>query len=46
VAELRSRLSIEDGPIGLVGGSQGGAVALQMLTHAEIPVAAAALVNR
>ncbi len=45
VAELRSRLSIEDGPVGLVGGSQGGGVALQMLTHTEIEVAAAALVN-
>ncbi|MEV6905748.1 hypothetical protein [Amycolatopsis sp. NPDC051071] len=41
----RSRLSIEDGPIGLVGGSQVGGVAPRMLTNAELPVAAAALVN-
>ncbi|SFJ19903.1 Alpha/beta hydrolase family protein [Amycolatopsis regifaucium] len=45
LAELRFRLSIEDGPIGLVGGSPGGAVALQLLTHPELAVAASALVN-
>jgi dienelactone hydrolase len=45
VAELRAQLSLDDGPIGVVGGSAGGAVALEMLTRADVPIAAAALVN-
>jgi dienelactone hydrolase len=42
---LRQQLSIDAGPIGLVGGSAGGAVVLQILAEQQLPVAAAALVN-
>ncbi|HEY9473613.1 MAG TPA: prolyl oligopeptidase family serine peptidase [Mycobacteriales bacterium] len=45
LAELRERLSLDSGPIGVVGGSLGGAVALRILAQSRIPVAAAALVN-
>ncbi len=45
VAELRSRFGIADGPVGVVGGSQGGGVALEMLTRHDVPIAAAALIN-
>ncbi|MBB2914524.1 dienelactone hydrolase [Streptosporangium becharense] len=45
LAALRERLPVDDGPISVVGGSLGGAVALSVLTRCEIPVAAAALVN-
>jgi dienelactone hydrolase len=45
LAELRERLPVDDGPIGVVGGSLGGAVALRILARREIPVAAAAVVN-
>ena len=45
LAEVRERLPMETGPIGLVGGSLGGAVALRVLAESPIPVAAAALVN-
>ncbi|ETK34365.1 alpha/beta hydrolase family protein [Microbispora sp. ATCC PTA-5024] len=45
LAELRERLPLDDGPIGVVGGSLGGAVALSVLAGGEVPVAAAALVN-
>jgi pimeloyl-ACP methyl ester carboxylesterase len=45
VADLRSRMSLSDGPIGIVGGSAGGAVALEVLTRAELEISAAALVN-
>jgi pimeloyl-ACP methyl ester carboxylesterase len=45
VAALRSRLSIEDGPIGVVGGSAGGLVALEVLARADVEIGAAALVN-
>ncbi|MFI9381651.1 alpha/beta hydrolase family protein [Kutzneria sp. NPDC052558] len=41
---LRSRLET-DGPLGLFGGSAGGAVALQVLTEQDVDVTAAALVN-
>jgi pimeloyl-ACP methyl ester carboxylesterase len=42
---LRTQLPIDDGPIHLLGGSLGGAVALQVLTDPPTPVATAALVN-
>ncbi|WP_370948495.1 alpha/beta fold hydrolase [Amycolatopsis sp. cg5] len=45
VAELRSRFSIADGPVGVVGGSAGGAVALEVLARAELEIAAGALIN-
>lgn len=45
VAALRKQLPTDDGPVGLVGGSAGGAVALLVLAQGELPVAAAALVN-
>ncbi|MFD9890024.1 prolyl oligopeptidase family serine peptidase [Amycolatopsis sp. NPDC059027] len=45
VADLRSRLSIADGPIGIAGGSAGGAAAMEVLARGEVPIAAAALVN-
>ncbi|GAB2724552.1 alpha/beta fold hydrolase [Kitasatospora kifunensis] len=45
LAELRERFAPADGPIGVVGGSLGGAVALRVLAERRIPVAAAALVN-
>ena len=41
---LRSTLGT-DGPLGLFGGSAGGAVALQVLTEQDVDVTAAALVN-
>lgn len=43
--ELREQLSIVDGPIGVVGGSLGGAVALRILADTDIPVFAGAVVN-
>ncbi|MRH91323.1 prolyl oligopeptidase family serine peptidase [Nocardia sp. SYP-A9097] len=45
LASVRAQLSIDDGPIGILGGSLGGAVALLTLARAEVPVRAAALVN-
>jgi pimeloyl-ACP methyl ester carboxylesterase len=45
LAELRERLPVDDGPIGVVGSSLGGAVALRVLARREIPIAAAAVVN-
>jgi pimeloyl-ACP methyl ester carboxylesterase len=45
VAELRSQLSISDGPVGVIGGSAGGAVALEVLARNDLPISAAALVN-
>jgi dienelactone hydrolase len=45
VDALRQQLSIDAGPVGLVGGSAGGAVVLQVLAEQQFPVAAAALVN-
>ena len=44
LGQLRSQLET-DGPLGLFGGSAGGAVALQVLTEQDMPVVAAALVN-
>ncbi|RBM22066.1 prolyl oligopeptidase family serine peptidase [Streptomyces sp. PT12] len=45
LAALRARFPVDEGPIGLVGGSLGGGVALRVLTGAPVPVAAVALVN-
>lgn len=45
LGELRKRLPVDDKPVGVVGGSLGGAVALRILSEWQIPVAAAALIN-
>lgn len=45
LASLRARLPVGDGPIGVLGGSLGGAVALRVLAYTEIPVFAGAVVN-
>jgi dienelactone hydrolase len=45
VAALRKELPVDEGPIGVVGGSAGGAAALLALAETEVPVAAAGLVN-
>lgn len=45
LASIRARLPVDDGPIGVLGGSLGGAVALRILAGTEIPVAAGAVVN-
>jgi len=45
LSALRDRFPLSDGPIGLVGGSLGGLVALRVLASGSVPVAAAALVN-
>jgi pimeloyl-ACP methyl ester carboxylesterase len=42
---LRDQLPVDDGPIGVLGGSLGGAVALQVLTMRRAPIKAVALVN-
>lgn len=44
-ASIRTQLPVDDGPIGILGGSLGGAVALRILADTEIPVFAAAIVN-
>jgi len=45
LAALRDQLPIDDKPISLLGGSLGGAVALEVLAAGEIPINAIALVN-
>lgn len=45
LASIRARLPVGDGPIGVLGGSLGGAVALRVLADTDIPVFAAAVVN-
>jgi dienelactone hydrolase len=45
LAALRDQLPVDDEPIGVLGGSLGGAVALEVLTTGRIPVKAVALVN-
>jgi dienelactone hydrolase len=42
---LRDQLPVDDGPIGVLGGSLGGAVALEVLTMQRVPIKAVALVN-
>lgn len=45
LASIRAQLPVDDGPIGVLGGSLGGAVALRILADSEIPVFAGAVVN-
>ncbi|WP_199435316.1 prolyl oligopeptidase family serine peptidase [Qaidamihabitans albus] len=45
LAALRDRLPVDDEPVGVLGGSLGGAVALEVLTTGRAPVKALALVN-
>ena len=45
LAELRSQLSIADGPVGIAGGSAGGLVALEVTARAEVPIFASAFIN-
>jgi pimeloyl-ACP methyl ester carboxylesterase len=45
LAALRDRFPVDRGPVGLLGASLGGAVALRVLTTSEVPVRAVALVN-
>jgi pimeloyl-ACP methyl ester carboxylesterase len=42
---LRDQLPVDDAPIGILGGSLGGAVALEVLTTGRTPISAVALVN-
>ncbi|MHA6801380.1 prolyl oligopeptidase family serine peptidase [Bounagaea algeriensis] len=42
---LRAQLPVDDGPVGVLGGSLGGAVALRVLAETGIPVFAGAVVN-
>lgn len=45
LASIRSQLPVDDGPIGVLGGSLGGAVALRVLADTAVPVFAGAVVN-
>ncbi|OZM71105.1 alpha/beta hydrolase [Amycolatopsis antarctica] len=45
LAALRDRLPVDEEPIGVLGASLGGAVALQVLATSDIPISAVALVN-
>ncbi|WP_020673295.1 alpha/beta hydrolase family protein [Amycolatopsis nigrescens] len=45
LASIRAQLPVDDGPIGVLGGSLGGAVALRVLADTDIPVFAGAIVN-
>ena len=45
LAEIRARFDVADGPIGVVGGSMGGAVASLVLAEPPVPIAAGALLN-
>ncbi|MFE0131127.1 alpha/beta hydrolase family protein [Streptomyces sp. NPDC059037] len=45
LTSIRAQLPVADGPIGVLGGSLGGAVALRILADTEIPVFAGAVVN-
>jgi dienelactone hydrolase len=45
LASIRAQLPVGDGPIGVLGGSLGGAVALRVLAETDIPVFAGAVVN-
>lgn len=45
LADLRSQLSISDGPVGIAGGSAGGLVAYEVTARAEVPIAATAFIN-
>lgn len=45
LASIRAQLPVDDGPIGVLGGSLGAAVALYILAETKIPVFAGAIVN-
>jgi hypothetical protein len=45
LASIRAQLPVDDGPIGVLGGSLGGAVALRLVADTDVPVAAGAVVN-
>ena len=45
LGELRERFSMGSGPVALVGGSAGGAIALLVMTESSVPVKAAVLIN-
>lgn len=45
LSSIRAQLPVDDGPIGVLGGSLGGAVALRVLADTEVPVFAGAVVN-
>jgi pimeloyl-ACP methyl ester carboxylesterase len=45
LAAIRAQLPVDDGPIGVLGGSLGGAVALRVLADTRTPIFAAAVVN-
>jgi pimeloyl-ACP methyl ester carboxylesterase len=45
LAELRARFALREGPVGLVGGSLGAAVAQQVIAERRVDVAAAVLVS-
>lgn len=45
LASVRAQLPVDDGPIGVLGGSLGGAVALRILADTDTPVFAGAVVN-
>lgn len=45
LAELRDRLPVGDGPLGLIGGSMGAWVAQSVLTETDVPVSTVALVS-
>ncbi|TCO53026.1 alpha/beta fold hydrolase [Actinocrispum wychmicini] len=45
LAELRTQLSIADGPVGIAGGSSGSMVAYEVAARAEVPIFAAAFVS-
>jgi dienelactone hydrolase len=45
LASVRAQLPVDDGPIGVLGGSLGGAVALRILAGTATPVFAGAVVN-
>jgi dienelactone hydrolase len=42
---IRAQLPVDNGPIGVLGGSLGGAVALRVLAESGVPVFAGAVVN-
>ena len=45
LSALRDQLPVQDGPVGVLGASLGGAVALQVLTAGKTSIKAVALVN-
>ncbi len=45
LTELRSQLSLAEGPVGVAGGSAGATIALEVLARSEVSIDAAALVS-